>query len=408
MEVAEEAVADRPLRPALRDRCHGFLLTARPWANQVFEPGACGSARRTNRVGGTAVVRGSTRLIVPLSVERGRKWSLASWRVATLLAGTCLGTVAAHAVDGTWLPTPATNDWNTGTNWSSSPLVPDGTASFDASNTATLTFSQPTTDIGTIQFNPGAPNYTFTLFPLQTLNITAAGIVNNASGAPTFSAFVSSLVFQNSSTAGNATINNVAGGIFFNDSSNAGNATINNGGGIFFNDNSAGGTAIINNMGVVIFANFSTAANATITSAAAAAFCLRIRAPPATRPSSTMAAVPSSWTTARRAMQPSPPTTTAPRSFRATARPALQPLRPTTAAQRASSMPAPPAMRRSSPTTVALRPSSTTAPAAAPASSPMPAGPSIFPAASARPATARSPPARSRARATTSSAAATP
>jgi len=205
-------------------------------------------------------------LIVPLSVERGRKWSLASWRVATLLAGTCLGTVAAHAVDGTWLPTPATNDWNTGTNWSSSPLVPDGTASFDASNTATLTFSQPTTDIGTIQFNPGAPNYTFTLFPLQTLNITAAGIVNNASGAPTFSAFVSSLVFQNSSTAGNATINNVAGGIFFNDSSNAGNATINNGGGIFFNDNSAGGTAIINNMGVVIFANFSTAANATITS----------------------------------------------------------------------------------------------------------------------------------------------
>src|SRR5712691_10565870 len=124
MEVAEEAVADRPLRPALRDRCHGFLLTARPWANQVFEPGACGSARRTNRVGGTAVVRGSTRLIVPLSVERGRKWSLASWRVATLLAGTCLGTVAAHAVDGTWLPTPATNDWNTGTNWSSSLLCP--------------------------------------------------------------------------------------------------------------------------------------------------------------------------------------------------------------------------------------------------------------------------------------------
>ncbi len=44
-------------------------LTARPWANQVFEPVACGSARRTNRVGGTAVVRGSTRLIVPLSVE---------------------------------------------------------------------------------------------------------------------------------------------------------------------------------------------------------------------------------------------------------------------------------------------------------------------------------------------------
>jgi hypothetical protein len=169
----------------------------------------------------------------------------------TILGGLCLGAPAAHAVDGTWLLAPATNNWNTATNWSSS-AVPDNTANFGASGTTSLTFSA-NTSINTIQFNTGAPAYSF-LVPGVTLNVNGTGIVNNSVNAPTFSAQFSGtnaqITFNNSSSAGNATFtsnpsnfpiytfNNtstaananfqlVDATLVFNNSSNAGNAILN-------------------------------------------------------------------------------------------------------------------------------------------------------------------------------------
>ena len=46
--------------------------------------------------------------------------------------------------DATWLASPATPDFNTGTNWDTG-LVPTNTATFDASNRSGLTFSANTT-----------------------------------------------------------------------------------------------------------------------------------------------------------------------------------------------------------------------------------------------------------------------
>jgi hypothetical protein len=45
-----------------------------------------------------------------------------------------------------------------------------------------------TTSIGTLQFNPGAPAYTFSTFPafFTSISITGTGIANGSSNAPTF------------------------------------------------------------------------------------------------------------------------------------------------------------------------------------------------------------------------------
>jgi hypothetical protein len=55
---------------------------------------------------------------------------------AGLMAGVCLGAVAAHATDATWSPDAANNNWTDGANWVSNPphVVPDGIATFGASS----------------------------------------------------------------------------------------------------------------------------------------------------------------------------------------------------------------------------------------------------------------------------------
>jgi autotransporter-associated beta strand protein len=210
----------------------------------------------------------------------------------TILGGAWLGAGPAHAVDGMWVAAPATADWNTGTNWSSSPAVPDGTAKFGASTKTSLTFSAASTSIGTLQFNAGAPAYTFTL-TANRLTINGAGIINNSSNAISLNA-AGFLLFSNSSTAASATINGVGGSaIGFGNSSSAGNARINSAAGNvleffdsstatnahitfaprvgsasfgngFFNFSSAG-NAVITNANMFSFVDASTAANATIT-----------------------------------------------------------------------------------------------------------------------------------------------
>ena len=194
---------------------------------------------------------------------------------AALLAGTCLGASPALAVDGIW--TGPGTEWTTGTNWSSSPTAPDNTATFTGNGAPTSLTVSISTSINTIQFNSAAPVYTITRhrlvsFPIvdTLLNINGSGIVNNSANAPhiVVSGGFTTLNFNNSSTAGNATIDNqfslLSQTVAFNGSSTAGNATISSGGVLRFNDNSTAGNATITNSRALRFSGASTAGNAII------------------------------------------------------------------------------------------------------------------------------------------------
>jgi hypothetical protein len=173
-----------------------------------------------------------------------------------------LGT--AHATDATWDTNPGSNDWNTNTNWTPQ-TVPTGTASFGSSNTTSITLINAAVLVGTIQFNAGAPTYSFNID--GTIVLTGTGIINNSSNAPTFSAASGGLEFDNTSTAGNAVlITTGQGHMDFLNASTAGNATItnnNNGFTRFLNTSIAGNATITtNNGGVTRFNDGSTGGNA--------------------------------------------------------------------------------------------------------------------------------------------------
>lgn len=161
------------------------------------------------------------------------------------------------ASNGTWLTSPGSNDYGTGSNWDGG-FVPVGTATFGASNTTSLVITSAS--VGGWTFNAGASNYTFDVS--SSLNFTGAGItINGGSATITNNA---SLAFQNTSTAGGATINN-NNALQFGDSSTAGNATITNTNLILFYGHSTAGSAIITNNGGITFQDYSTAGTATIT-----------------------------------------------------------------------------------------------------------------------------------------------
>jgi autotransporter-associated beta strand protein len=148
--------------------------------------------------------------------------------LTTTAAVALLAATSARAQNATWNATPSSGDFNTAANWTPA-TVPTGTAFFGASNTTSITF-QPftTTSVGTLQFNPGAPAYSFSTPPAlsTSISITGAGIVNGSSNAPTFIiGSQANIFFRNASTAGNAIIITTAGGLTaFVDSATGGNA----------------------------------------------------------------------------------------------------------------------------------------------------------------------------------------
>ena len=85
--------------------------------------------------------------------------------IASLTAGilslAVLASGTAYAQDATW--TGPGNKWTTGTNWSSSPTVPTGTATFTNNGAPTAVDISSTTSINTLQFTAAAPAYSFTV-----------------------------------------------------------------------------------------------------------------------------------------------------------------------------------------------------------------------------------------------------
>ena len=203
---------------------------------------------------------GFNRGVLPLAVLLGLIW---------------LGSVA-RAQDATWTGT-LSNDWDLRLNWK--PFgIPTGTATFGSLAPSDVVFTSPSTSIGEINLIAGAPVYSFGLTSSNTLTFNGVGglSINSTTFNPvTFNnsgtlAFNGGTITQGGS--GTITLNNFAGGFMnFNNSSSAGNATIvNNSGtttqlGLTFNETATGGNAVITNNGLLVFAASSTAGNATIT-----------------------------------------------------------------------------------------------------------------------------------------------
>src|SRR5262249_26276973 len=204
-------------------------------------------------------------------LRRGAASGMRAYLLATTAAAALLAATSAHATDGTWQGPGA--EWTTGTNWSSTPTVPNNTATFTNNGAPTAVTISASTSINTMVFAPGAPAYSFTLGGSTAFTIAGAGIVNASSNAPNFFVGpISTLSFTNNSTAGNAVITNAgnysAVTSFFN-SSTAGNATIinTNLGFTSFNDTSTAGNATItsDSRGFLAFLGSATAGNANIT-----------------------------------------------------------------------------------------------------------------------------------------------
>jgi hypothetical protein len=129
---------------------------------------------------------------------------------AALLGSVWLGALAmlapspAHAVDGTWTggAGPFGSEWTVGTNWSSSPTVPDDIATFTSNpGIPTSVTISSSTSINTIQFTAAAPAYSFTINPFTIFSINGAGISNSSAFAPSFTNDAG-LMFFNSGTLG--------------------------------------------------------------------------------------------------------------------------------------------------------------------------------------------------------------
>ncbi|WP_454620908.1 autotransporter domain-containing protein [Bradyrhizobium cenepequi] len=202
--------------------------------------------------------------------------ALAAGSVALFMG---LNAETVRAQDATWTG-PGTT-WSDPANWSTG-SVPTGVATFSgATPTNILVFAGPASNVDAIQFTSGAAAYSFLFGPLANtqLNINGTGIIDNSANIPTFTVLATSQInFNNGSSAGDAAFNTAYNGGFsdgalhFNNSSTAGTATITNGGVTAFLDTSTAGNAAITNASTLRFQGRATGGNATIANSGTAFF----------------------------------------------------------------------------------------------------------------------------------------
>jgi uncharacterized protein with beta-barrel porin domain len=212
----------------------------------------------------------------PKFPEQHSQWGLRTVTrhcLAILLASTALGVVSAHAQDATWVGNNAgdPNEWDESNNWTPA-TIPTGTATFTNNGAPTSVTATGSVSVGAIFFT-GAPNnapaYTIDMDDVTLINGT--GVTNNSTNTQTFN-INNTAVFLNSSSAsagtGPVTYNN-NGSLNFQDTSTAGSATIVNNGDVEFNISSTAGSAQITNNATLNFNDNTTAGTANITNAAA-------------------------------------------------------------------------------------------------------------------------------------------
>ena len=153
---------------------------------------------------------------------------LSTFYVATLFA---LGLAPARAQDATWLPSPSTESFNDGVNWTTG-VVPTGTAFFGESG-QTAPLIEADTPLNQIQFTSSATSeYTIGVGFVgpATLTLSGPGITNLSSNPQGIELGSSgTLILNSGSTAGdnNTHYTNLGGAIVFN-SSTAGSADFQN------------------------------------------------------------------------------------------------------------------------------------------------------------------------------------
>lgn len=163
----------------------------------------------------------------------------------------------AIAQDATWVGGTAGNDYSSGANWTPA-TTPTGTATFATNTNNNIPISLLAT-VGAWSFT-GTSAYTFTIGGNSEVSFTGAGI--NVGGG-SVNIINNWALFQNSSTAGSASITNNAQTAFLN-SSSAGAASIINNGTVQFSQSSTAGSATVttNNAAIVHFLDTSTGGNA--------------------------------------------------------------------------------------------------------------------------------------------------
>jgi outer membrane autotransporter protein len=209
-----------------------------------------------------------------------RSWP---WRagLSGVLAALCFSG-SAYAIDDTWNGS-APGEWTNAANWSGS-QVPDGTATFATTGTTTVTNAGGSVSIGTVQFDPAAVPFTFTI--VNPFTIIGNGIANDSANTQTFvnnsTLTLSNFAFSYGTNFTNngamiirdfaqiitGTITNSGGGVLtFQDGASAVSSTINNSATVNFNDSAIASNALINNASgaTVNFNNSTSADSATIT-----------------------------------------------------------------------------------------------------------------------------------------------
>jgi hypothetical protein len=136
----------------------------------------------------------------------------------------CLGLHAADAGSATWNLNPATNDWNTATNWTPA-TVPDATtdtATFGPSNTTSISISAESVDLADLVFTQSAPLYTINTGEAISLIFWGDGVRNDSGVEQTFTGNVS--FHENSSASDDVTYD--VDSVHLYDESSAGSASI--------------------------------------------------------------------------------------------------------------------------------------------------------------------------------------
>src|ERR1700737_2475558 len=137
-------------------------------------------------------------LKLPLPETRRKLRSVTRHSLAVLLATTALGVVSAHAVDGTWTGA-SSSEWTDGTNWTSTPSVPDGMATFNNTGPAAVQ-SNGLVTIGSVLFTAAPNAQAYTIDTNDIFLVNGTGVFNNSTNTQTFNVN-SSMVFLNSSSA---------------------------------------------------------------------------------------------------------------------------------------------------------------------------------------------------------------
>ena len=167
----------------------------------------------------------------------------------------------AHAGSATWNLNPATNDWNTSTNWTPA-TVPNSTtdiATFAASNTTSV-LTSARINLASLVFAASAPSYTITTGRSRTMTFGDEG-VRNDSGMP--QTFTGEFSFTGNSSAGNNVSYEIGGSVTLLDNASAERASFNDLAVNFF-DNGTADHAVFTKASVE-FHNNSTAADGTFT-----------------------------------------------------------------------------------------------------------------------------------------------